>query len=55
MVVGLLVWWLAVARVVVDSLVQWLAVACRFFGGGSPVAWVVICVVCEFSGGYGGL
>ena len=43
MVVGLLVWWLAVAWVVVDSLVQWLAVARRFWGGGSPVVGCDLC------------
>ena len=40
MVVGLLVWWLAVARVVVDSLVQWLT---GFLGGGSPVVGCDLC------------
>jgi hypothetical protein len=47
---GLLVRRLSVGWIVVDFLVQWAA---GFLGGGSPVVGCDLCVVCEFSGGYG--
>jgi hypothetical protein len=49
---GLLVWRLSVGWIVVDLLVQWAA---GFLGGGSPVVGCDLCVVCEFSSGYGRL
>ena len=51
-VVDLLVWRLSVGQVVVDLLVQWVI---GFLGGGSPIVDCDLCVVCEFSGGYGRL
>ena len=51
-VVDLLVRRLSVGWIVVDLLLQWAA---GFLGGGSPVVGCDLCVVCEFSGGYGRL
>uniref|UniRef100_A0A2N9E1L0 Uncharacterized protein n=1 Tax=Fagus sylvatica TaxID=28930 RepID=A0A2N9E1L0_FAGSY len=51
-VVDLLVRRHSMGWVVVDLLVQWAA---SFLGGGSPVVGCDLCVVCEFSSGYGRL